>query len=522
MAGESKETSGLTYMKGIFFEYPSNINQRIIDLKTKPAIYWQREGEKYINKLIEFVIKNVPAYQKFLKENGINYEKIKGFKDLNNLPIIDKNNYLRKFNYLELFPNKDISIATTVSTTSGSTGEPFYFPRGYQHDLMHLYTTEIFLRNQWEIDKYNTLVILGFGLGIWIGGLLNFEGLMNLVKKGYKITTVPVGVNKELFLKSFEKFAPYYEQIILIGYPPFIKDLADEGEIRKINWKKHRIRILNAAEGFSEKFREYIEKKFGLKNLINDNINIYGTVELGTMAHETAFSNLIRKIAVEKDKIFKAIFPEVNRIPTLAQYHPYIVYFEEKEGLIIASGYGNSMPLIRYSFPDRGGVITFDDMIKKLKSTGVDIFEEAKKFEIEKKILKLPFVYVYERSDFTVSFVGIIIYPEYIRNTLIKRNLQKYLTGKFSMFVDYDKNMSQKLKIHIELKKDIKPNNKIKNEVRQEILGSLIKHSTEYNHLYSIASPQYKKQLEPEIYLHLYDDPQYFKPGIKQKWTIKK
>jgi phenylacetate-CoA ligase len=314
----------------------------------------------------------------------------------------------------------------------------------------------------------------------------------------------------------------FYDQVILIGYPPFVKDVIDEAtEFYQVNLKKYKIRILNAAEAFPESFREYIARQVGLKDMLNDNINIYGSVELGTMAHETCLSNLIRHLAVEKDKVWKAIFPEANRIPTLAQYHPYIVWFEEKDGLILASGYGDSIPLLRYSFPDRGGVIYFDEMVKRLKSVGIDIFKEAEKRGYSKKILRLPFVYVYERSDFAVSLVGINIFPEYIRQALLKPMLQKYLTGKFSMQVVYDKNYNQKLQVHVELKKNVKASTKLKELIIKEVLNSLKENSTEFNHLWSTGSEKYRKQLQPDIFLYLYEDPKYFRPGVKQKWIIK-
>jgi phenylacetate-CoA ligase len=509
------------YKKFVHFESPKDINKRLFELKNKDSLYWLKLGEKNVLRLANFVLNSTPAYKKFLLDSGLNYKKISKIEDFLNLPSINKDNYLRKYNYLDLFPYRDITITSTVSATSGSTGEPFYFPRGQNLDDQYKYVTEIFLKNQWEIDDLKTLCIICFGLGLWIGGIYTNKAWDELTKKGYKLTVAPVGTNKELILKTFKVLAPFYDQIILVGYPPFIKDLADEGILNNIEWKKHKIRILNAAESFSEKFREYFANKFGLKNIINDNINIYGSVELGAMGHETAFSNLIRRIALEKDKTFRAIFQEANRIPTLAQYHPYIIWFEEKDGLILASGYGNSIPLLRYSFPDKGGVIYFDDMVKRLKSCGIDIFKEAEKAGIKDKILKLPFVYVYERSDFAVSLVGINIYPEYIKNAIIKKELQKYFTGKFSMIVNYDKKMNQKLVVHIELKKLIKPNKKIEKIAQKEITHSLLKNSTEYNHLYSSGSLEYKKQLEPEIVLHFYEDPNYFRPGIKQKWSIK-
>jgi len=109
-----------------YFKYPPDINKRLYDLKTKPAEHWLNEGRKQIDRLIKFVIQTTPAYRKFLKDHGIDYRKIKGFKDLQNLPVMDKNSYLRKYDYLDLFPNKDIS-SKVVSATSGSTGEPFIF-----------------------------------------------------------------------------------------------------------------------------------------------------------------------------------------------------------------------------------------------------------------------------------------------------------------------------------------------------------------------------------------------------------
>ncbi len=503
----------------IYFQYPKDIIKRLKELKTKPTEYWLNLGKKQIDRLIKFTLETTPAYKKFLKDEGFNYRKIDGFKDLDKLPIMNKNNYLRKYPYQELYPNKNLNLAT-ISATSGSTGEPFYFIRGENLDEQYAYATEIFMKNQWEIDKLNTLAIITFGLGIWIGGIFTYK-ILNLLSKKYRITIVPIGPNKEIIIKTFNRLANFYDQTILMGYPPFIKDLIDEAISMNIKFKNFKIRVLNAAESFPENFREYIAKNLNLKNMFNDNINIYGTVELGTMAHETAFSNLIRHIAIEKDKVFRNIFREATRTPTLAQYHPYVVWFEEKNGLILASGYGDSIPLLRYSFPDLGGVIYFDEMIKRLKEVGIDIFKEAEKLKLKDKILKLPFVYVYERSDFAVSLVGINLYPEYTRKALLNNNLQKYITGKFTMQVVYDKNYNQKLHAHIEMKRNTKPTPKLKEQIKKAIVNSLIQHSTEYNHLYSTASDKYKKQLEPEIFLHPYEDPNYFKVGIKQKWVIK-
>ena len=151
-----------------FFNPPKSLDKSLKDLKTKSAIFWERQGDTMAIKLFKFIAKNVPAYQKLLKEHGINPNSIKSVADFKKLPITDKDTYLRKFKFSDLLPYRDFSKITTFSATSGSTGESFYFPRGEEHDAQYAYVAELFLRNQFEIDQHKTLGIIGFGLGIWI------------------------------------------------------------------------------------------------------------------------------------------------------------------------------------------------------------------------------------------------------------------------------------------------------------------------------------------------------------------
>lgn len=503
------------------FYWPAKkIDEVLKCLKSKKASFWEKKGEEMALKLFRFVCQTVPAYRQFLKEKGVDSSKIKTIADFQELPVIDKESYLKKYPYLDLFPGRDLSKITTISATSGSTGVPFYFPRGEQEDRQYEYAAEVFLRNQFEIDKKRTLGVIGFGLGIWVGGIFTYKNLNKLAQKGYSLSLVPVGPNKELFLKSLQKFGRLFDQVILMGYPPFIKDVVDEAPDFGVNWRDYKIRILTAAEGFSEEFRDYLAEKTGLKNPLNDVINIYGTVELGTMAHETVFANLIRKIAVSRPAVFKKIFPEVNRQPTLAQYHPNFVRFEEVGREIVGTGYGSSIPLIRYRFPDIGGVIGFEEMITKLKEGGVDIFREARDQGIAGKILRLPFVYVYERSDSAATLLGILIYPEYIKAAFQGRFLTKAFTGKFTMTTKYDRRQNQFLEIHVELKKSVRPTATLKSAIQKAIIKSLVRGSTEYSYLYDGGEKQ-RQRLVPKIFLHPYEYSLYFTPGAKQKWVKK-
>lgn len=497
------------------FRASGPLDHALKDLKSKSPSFFETQGEKNALDLFRFAAKNVPAYARLLAEKKIDAREIKSVKDFQKLPVIDKESYLKKYPYEELFPEKDLSSITTISSTSGTTGEPFYIPRGEMQDLQYEYVAELFLKNQFELEHKRTLGIIGFGLGIWIGGIFTYKILNKIAAKGYKLSLIPVGSNKELYLKSLEKFAPFFDQVILMGYPPFIKDILDEAVDYGIHWEKYKIKILTATETFSEEFRDYLTQKAYIKNPLTDIINIYGTVELGTMAHETSLTTLIRKMAVQKEGVFQAIFPEASRLPTLAQYHPYLVYFEKVNGEVIGTGWGSSIPLIRYRFPDRGGVIPYDFMIEKLENAGIDILTKAKEKGVDANILHLPFVYVYERSDNAIIFRGANIYAEEIRNALLHESITKFVSGRCTLTKKEDEKLNEYMEIHIELARNIQQADGLKEKIQEIILVALRKNNSEYNDQYQ-SVPQ---QATPRIILWPYEDPTYFKREGKQKWV---
>ena len=500
-----------------FFSAPRDMKRELRDLAAKPAVFWQKRGDTMALRLFRYAYQTTPAYRQFLKKHKVDFKNICTIEDFKNLPLTDKASYLRTFAYRDLFPKRDVSYITTISATSGSTGEPFYFPRGEEQDWQSEYVGEIFLRNQFDIEHKNTLVVVGFGMGIWIGGILTYKYFNQLAQKGYNLSVAPVGTNIELFLKTIKQFGHLYDQIILVGYPPFIKDVIDEGASHGVQWGKHRIKILTAAEGYSEQFREYLARYAHLKNALIDTINIYGTVELGTMAHETALTNLIRGHLAQNSDLRRVILPHSHDLPTLVQYHPDIVYFEEVESEVVASGLGSAMPLIRYRFSDRGGVVPFDEMIVKLKEQGIDILREARKAGITHATMRLPFVYVGERIDFALVVRGANIYPEEVKTALQHKSLERFITGKFTMVKRENKQMNEYFEVNVELKNGIKLSRSLVHMIQDIIVHTLQKINSEYSDQYQSVP----KIMTPPVILWPYQNAAYFKTGLKQKWIKK-
>jgi len=486
-------------------------------LKTRESSYWQRKQIHHSLDLFQKSAKRIPAYKSFLKKNKINPDKIKTWKDFETLPKINKKNYLTQFPLNELCWDGKLFSQNIFTSTSGSTGRPFYFIRNQEVDWRCSIFIEDFIRAGNEKDMPTTLCIVCFGMGVWIGGLITYKALEQLaIRNNFPLSIITPGINKQEIINILKEISPYYDQILLAGYPPFIKDVIDEAEAQNINLKDKKIKIKFAAEAISEGLRDYIAKKTHMSNFYLDTINVYGSAEIGAMAVENATCILIKRLINGNEELFREIFSPINRVPTLAQYNPYFVNFESNEGNILFTG-DSRLPLIRYAIGDRGGVMNFDEMILKLKLHGIDLIKEAKGMGLSDYIYRLPFVYVYERDDLSTSFYGLWIYPEWIRSALLSPIAQQYLTGKFTMTTRYDARHNQFIELNIELKKGKVPIRSFTKLIQKKIVISLQDSSSEYTEIVN----HFKERAYPIIKFWSYEDLMHFKPGIKQKWVKK-
>lgn len=458
----------------------------------------------------------VPAYKDFLKKNKINPKNIKSLEDLKSVPAMNKKNYLRAYPLAKLcFGGRLDNKASVYTATSGSTGNPFYFPR---NDLLDEQSSEwhkIFLDNASRGKLVPTLVIDCFGMGVWIGGLITYQAFKILAQRGYPVSIITPGSNKQEIFHALKNIAGHYKQVIICGYPPFVKDLIDESGKEGIDIKKMNIKLLFAAEGFSEKFREYVASAVGMKNVLFDTANIYGSADLGTMAMETPLSILIRRIALDNKKLFNAIFSNISKTPTLAQFNPTFTDFEIENAEVLCSG-RSVVPLFKYAIGDHGGVVKFNEMTEIFKREGFDLNNLAEKAGI-KESLPLPFVYVYERADLSTKLYGAIIYPEHIKQALLHGSVNDKLTGKFTIETVHDKDENQYLQVHIECKSGQKVSQDLEKKICELIVDALLLNNAEYAYLTGMMPGR----VIPKLTLWPYEHPEYFKKGGKQKWVKK-
>ncbi len=486
-------------------------------VRSRKSSFWMRLRSARMVALFREAARRVPAYHAFLNTSGVRSSSITNLDRLATVPPTSKASYLRRFPLGQLCWDGDLGQPAVFSATSGSTGKPFYFQRTANLEEQYSVLVELFLGNGKCVPgpENPTLVIVGFGMGVWIGGTLTYRAFDLASRRAFPVSILPAGVNKTEILKALHDLAPSFKQTILIGYPPFVKDVLDQAEYEKIDLKNLNLRFLFAAEAFTEPFRDYLAQKAGIKNVYCDTLNIYGTSDIGAMAFETPTSILVRRLALKRPDLYERLFGDTSKTPTLAQYNPAYCSFEAPDGEILLTGYG-AMPLIRYAVGDRGGVHSFDEVQQLFAEAGIDLGAEARKADAP--LYELPFVYVYERSDFATTLYGLQIYPEYLRETLLQEGMQRYCSGKFQLITKYDENQNQYLEINLEKRigVDQLPAS-FEAEALRTIETAFREKSSEYRELSAFVQDRALLRLA----FRTCGDPEFFPSGIKQKWVKK-
>lgn len=460
--------------------------------------------------------KELPAYKNLLAHHNISLPDI-NTDTLEKLPVTSKKSYLVPNKFEDLTWKEDLGGLLLFCATSGSTGEPYYFPRNEELSRQYSYLLEDYIKYS-SYGQGRTLVVIGFGMGVWIGGVITqraFEIAAQRMKA--PVSILPTGYNKAEIFKALRKLSPNFDQTVIIGYPPFVKELVDQADDEQVDLAKLHVRFLFAAEAFTETFRNYLCDNSGIKSPLLDTLNIYGTADIGAMAYETPLSILVRRLAIEDPLLYRDLFGQIEKTPTLAQYNPEFIHFEAVNGEIILTANG-AMPLIRYAIGDHGGVLEYTQLENLFKRYKINLSAEITKAKIAHTVRKdQPFVYVYERVDLSVTLHGINIYPEFVKEGLLASDLSKIFTERFTMATKHDIHHNQFLQINVELQKGIEPGSELEEKARDAIRKSLIARSSEFA---EVARSRLIDQLL-QIVLWPNGHPRYFAPGTKQKWVEK-
>ena len=455
--------------------------------------------------LFHSVAREVPAYSLFLREHGIDPASIQTFEDFTQLPLIHKKNYITRYPLRDLCRHGRLEVNDFFAVSSGSTGEPTLWPRSINNEIAISRRFEQAFRDSFRADERRTLAVVCFALGTWVGGMFTASCCRHLAAQGYPILTVTPGNNLAEILRVVKRLAPEFEQTVLLGYPPFLKDVIDGGLAQGLDWSSVHTRLVMAGEVFSEEWRSLVGERIGSADPEHDFVSLYGTADAGVLGNETPLSIAIRRFLSVRPEAARELFGE-SRLPTLVQYDPRSRFFECVDGTLLFSG-DNGIPLIRYHIADTGGIIPFDVMIDFASRRGFVANLD------ERGITEMPFVYVFGRADFTISYFGANVYPENVTVGLEQSPIDSWVTGKFVMQVREDEDRNPYLAITVELGPGVAPD-----ATKSDLIGeSILRHLRRLNSEFAHFVPTERQP--PQIELAPQGDPVWFPVGVKHRYT---
>jgi len=465
--------------------------------------------ERHVLALFRSAVDDVPAYGEFLRTRAVDPGRIASLSDFRRVPRMTKADYHHVFPTAARCRGGTLDSADFFAVSSGSTGEPTFWPRAARDEIGTAERFEQVLRHGFGAERRRTLGVVCFALGSWVGGMYTTFACRHVAAKGYALTLVTPGNQRAEILRVVRALAPEYDQVVLFGYPPFLKDTIDAGRADGLDWSRHELRLVVAGEVFSEEWRSLVCARAGIRDPRRHVASLYGTADGGVLANETPLSVQIRRFLADHPDAARELFGE-SRLPTLCQYDPCHRYFEGEAGALLFSGDGH-VPLLRYDMLDRGGVLPYDALLSRLAELGHDPFDAL---GIPAPALaRLPFVYVFGRSYFAVSYYGANVYPENVSVGLEQRALAPFVTGKFVLEVAHDADQNAELRVAVELAPGVEPRTELAAAVADSVRAELERLNSEFVNYVPDA------RRTPLVRLLPLADPEYFPLGVKHRYT---
>ena len=421
--------------------------------------------------------KEVPAYQDFLKKNKVVVSKVQTLADFEKVPITDKKNYISKYPFTKLLWKKETPSMAYAS--SGSSGKPTFWFGNEIHEQYGGRVHENIFHNIFGIKKTDpTLVVVCFGMGVWVAGSYTVASCKQVSKLGYELTTITPGIEKEDVLLILKKLAPSYKNVILVGLSPFLISVLADARKRGIRIPQS-LKVITSGDKFGEKWRTDMLDLIGAKDPYSSVINLYGSADAAVLGYETPLGIFARRKAEKNKEFAKDLFGEnFASTPGLVQYDPAHTFFEEVEGELVFTT-NTPIPLIRYNIRDRGYIVSGKEMKKLLRK--YKLLEKA-----PKKWSNLPFLVIQGRNDVAVTFYAFNVPADHLKAGLEDKRASRFLTGSFFAYNrNLQKSTQQRFFINVELKLRIQPTKKTRDQIQNTVFRHLMLQNSEFRKTYS-------------------------------------
>ena len=475
---------------------------------------WKIADAKLIY-LVNKYVKATPALRAIKKQNFPkgNLMSVAAFKQY--FPALDKDSYIKKHTLEELCQGGKLPHRGCLYKSAGTSGAQTLWVEGLDEEFAFDKSIAFLANTLLDTVNHEYIIINCFVLGAWPTGMGVAESARFYGK------TANVGTNLKEAVNVLKTMGPLY-QYLIAGYPPFVSQLLLECQNCGFDLTKYQIEVITGGEGFTEEWRDDLIKICGKAKTIS---SVYGSTDKGLgEGIETSLAYLVRSllylaatILLDKNqarKIMMARFgneqlpfseetakqfllaflrrlENIQRLPMVFQFDPTnyynenFIYMDPEQNREVSEFFTTmlyqkiSIPRVRYNVHDEGFIMTYEEVKKILDAykISIDLFNPRQDQYID---LHLPFLFIFGRSDGTISVDGANIFPEDVEECLRANELFFDKINSFQMFVSPD----HRLGVAVELKDDIavEPDQSKKLEIH--LKENLANYSFGYNELF--------------------------------------
>ena len=356
-------------------------------------------GRRRAQRTVARTVRRVPAYRAFLAERGVSSRALP--RSLSALPETDKSSYIARYPIPERCVGGGSRAAGSSSTSPRARPAPRPAGCGARWSGGRRARSCASASCATPSEDRPVFVINAFSLGAWATG-------MNVTAALTRVSTIKsCGPDRDKIINTMREFGTGYTYVIT-SYPPFLKGLLEDD---RLDWSAYDVVCAFGGEGISEGMRDHILRR------ARKVVGAYGASDLEiSIAVETEFTIALRRAIAADPALATALTrqDEYGVLPNIFQFNPYAYLVEENdegELVVTITRPQNVDPRIRYNIHDRGHVLRMRDVLPVLRRFGLtEVLDE--------RVLDLPLLLQYGRSDHSVDYNGAVVPPDGVRDAV--------------------------------------------------------------------------------------------------------
>lgn len=317
----------------------------------------------------------MPWYRTLLSESGVDPAAVVDAESFTRLaPLLTKRNTFDRFPLHELAAGTSITDLAGVLTSSGHGGRFSFGLISRPQAAASGGFIDFALDAAFDIATRRTLAINCLPMGVGFSS--------------ERITVATTSVREDMATALVQAFGRYYDQILLVADPLFMKRLLDHAADAGLDWTSHRVQAVLGEEVFGEHFRGHVAAALGLdaddptRGYI---MSSFGVGELGLhLCYETPATIAVRRAMARRPELIADLvgLADASRgVPAVLSFSSARTFIESVDP--DDTGYGRltismldpglPIPLLRYQPGDRVRLLDVATVATALAAQGLTL-----------------------------------------------------------------------------------------------------------------------------------------------------